>query len=101
MLPENTWRRVRSTSDPESGERVVLLSGVFNGVRLWCEKHWSRPDAQTSERKLMHERFTWMNPEDVRHPGRWQSSAQGAMAAMEEARRNEEQLAQLDPEKIP
>lgn len=100
-MPENDWRRVRSTSDPETGERVVLLSGVFTGVRPWCEKHWSKPEMESGERTLLHERFTWLNPEDARHPGRWQSSAQGAMAAMEEARRNEEQLAQLDTEKIP
>lgn len=99
MMPENTWRRVRSTSDPESGERVVLLSGVFEGVRLWCEKHWSKPDAPTGERALLHERFTWMNPEDVRHPGRWQSSAENALRAMREAQLQEEELAQ--PEKNP
>jgi hypothetical protein len=101
MLPENTWRRVRSASDPATGERTVLLSAVFAGVRLWCEKHWSKPDMVSGERVLVHERFTWLNPEDVRHPGRWQSSAEGALREMEQSKLNEEQMAQLDPEQIP
>lgn len=72
MMPENTWRKVRVHTDPETGERVVLLSGVFDGVRLWCEKHWSKPGAD-GERTLLHERF-WSND-----PGRVDRTAEAAL----------------------
>lgn len=101
MMRENEWRQVRSTSDPATGERVVLLSGVFEGVRLWCEKHWSKPHHEGSQRTLLHERFTWLNPEDVRHPGRWQSSARGALDAMAQSKLHEEQMAQIGENPIP
>lgn len=75
MMPENIWRKVRVTDDAVERTRVVLLSGVFDGVRLWCEKHWSAPD-QEGERLLKGERFYTTDPE------RAHSSAQAALAAV-------------------
>lgn len=101
MMPENTWRRVRSSSDPETGERVVLLSGVFEGVRLWCEKHWSKPHHESGERSLLHERFMYDDPHDPQSgTGAWRT-AEEALAYARKHAHDKNELAQLDPERIP
>lgn len=63
MMAENTWRRVRVDAQDDGG-RVVLLSGVFSGVRLWSEVHWSVP-GQDGTRRLLHERFWGSDPGKV------------------------------------
>lgn len=74
MMPENIWRRVRSAENAVDKTRKVLLSGVFQGVRLYCEKHWSAPD-QDGERKLMTERYYSTDPD------RAYRTAEAALAA--------------------
>ena len=74
MMPENIWRKVRVTDDAQERTREVLLSGVFDGLRLWCEKHWSAPD-QLGDRTLLNDRYYTTDPE------RAHRTAEAAVAA--------------------
>lgn len=59
------WKRTRVHRDPETGHRVVTLTAMVDGLRVWCEEHWNDEGFPDRDLVLVHEAY-WTNSDPTR-----------------------------------